>query len=156
MQSILRQDITYCTPYMDYIVIFSNSWKEHVVHIKTVLTKLRKAGLTANPDKCRWGGQLMEFLGHLLEGKMMLPAHRAEALSKYSKPVTKKGLRAFLGTIGFYRHYVELLASQTAILTPLTAKQALSKVVWTTEGKRAFSTICETISNSCALCTPLP
>ena len=99
----------------------------------------------------------MEILGHLVgEGKMMLPAHRAEALGRYSKPVTKKWLRAFLGATGFYRRYVELLASQTAILTPLMAKQAPSKVVWTTEGERAFNTICSTISYSCALCIPLP
>ena len=38
----------------------------------------------------------MEFLGHLVgEGKMSVPAHRAEALGKYNKPVTKRGLRAF-------------------------------------------------------------
>ena len=99
----------------------------------------------------------MEFLGHLVgEGKMLLPAHRAEALWSYSKPVMKKGLRAFLGVIGFYRRYVELLASQTAILTPLMAKQTPSKVVWTEEGERAIINICDTISQSCALCIPLP
>ena len=64
MQGIFR--VKYCTPYMDDIVIFSDSWGEHVNHIKTVLTELRKAGLTANPAKCRWGGQQMEFLGHLV------------------------------------------------------------------------------------------
>ena len=73
----------------------------------------------------------MEFLGHMVgNGKMMLPAHRAEVLGKYNKPTTKKGLRAFLDTISFYRRYMELLASQRAVLTPLTAKQAPSKVVW--------------------------
>ena len=51
---------------------------------------------------------------------------------------------------------VELLATQTAILTPLTTKQAPSKVEWTEEGKIAFRQICNTISQSCSLCIPLP
>ena len=120
MQSIFRDDISFCSPYMDDIIIFSPSWEEHVIHVDNVLTKLKAAGLTANPAKCKWGGRSMEFLGHLVgEGKMSVPAHRAEALGKYNKPVTKRGLRAFLGSVGFHRRYVELLAKHTAILTPL-------------------------------------
>jgi len=87
---------------------------------------------------------------------MALPEHRAEALSSYSIPTTKRGLRAFLGSISFYRCYVQRLASQTAVLTPLTAKAAPSKVVWTEEGKRAFMSIRDMISVSCSLCIPLP
>ena len=157
MQALFDDDKDFCTPYMDDIVIFSNSWEEHLDHIERVLTRLREAGLTANPDKCKWGGQTMEFLGHQVgDGRMMMPAHRAEALGRYSQPTTKKGLRAFLGAIGFYRRYVELLATQTAILTPLMTKQAPSKVEWTKEGKIAFRQISNTISQSCSLCIPLP
>jgi len=143
MQQIFRDDAGYCTPYMDDLVVFSDTWDEHMHHIRQVLWRLREAGLTANPNKCRWGGQTMEFLGHQVgNGRMSLPSHRAEALSTYTQPTTKRGLRAFLGAIGFYRRYVQRLASQTAILTPLTSKAAPSKVVWTQEGERAFSTIC--------------
>ena len=57
------------------------------------------------------GGRKMEFLGHLVGGgSMSVPEHRVEALAQYTKPTTKKGLRAFLGAVGFYRRYVELLA----------------------------------------------
>ena len=51
---------------------------------------------------------------------------------------------------------MQVLASQTAILTPLTTKQAPSKDEWTEEGKEAFGHICATISHSCSLCIPLP
>ena len=99
----------------------------------------------------------MEFLGHQVgDGRMMMPAHRADALGKYSQPTTKKGLRAFLGAIGFYKRYVELFATQTAILTPFTTKQAPSKVEWMEEGEIAFRHICTTISQACSLCIPLP
>ena len=51
---------------------------------------------------------------------------------------------------------MELPARHTAILTPLTAKLAPSKIVWTREGELAFNNIRVSISNTCSLCIPLP
>ena len=116
MQTIFREDSLYCNPYMDDLVIFSSCWSDHVKHVRKVLMKLREARLTANPAKCRWVGNRMEFLGHLVgEGTMSVPEHRLEALASYSRPVTKKGLRAFLGAVGLYRRYVDLLARHSPL-----------------------------------------
>ena len=144
MQRVLSDHRPYATAYMDDVVVFSTTWEDHLVHLGKVLQALGSAGLTANPAKCRWGGQAVKFLGHWVgTGKMTVPAHRTEALAKYDKPVTKKGLRAFIGSISFYRRYVENLAAQTAILTPMTTKQAPQRVEWTPEGECAFSHICQ-------------
>ena len=105
-QAVLHDTLTYATAYMDDIIIYSRSWSEHIQHIRNVLDRLQKANLTVNPAKCVWGGRSMTFLGHQVgEGKMTFPAHRVQALAKYQKPATKKGLRAFLGSVGFYRRY---------------------------------------------------
>ena len=157
MQGLFRDCSTFCSPYMDDLVIFSSCWEDHVRHVRQVLDKLRSAGLTANPAKCHWGGTRMEFLGYLVgEGAMSVPQHRVESLATYSKPCTKKGLRAFLGAIGFYCWYIELLAKHTAVLTSLTSKLAPSRIVWTDERETAFSSICMYIANCCSLCIPLP
>ena len=136
MQGLFRNCSSFCCPYMDDLVIFSSNWEDHIEHVRQVLDKLRTAGLIANPAKCHWGGTRMEFLGHLVgEGTMSVPQHQVEAFAKYSKPSTKK---AFLGAIAFYRRYIELLAKQTAVLTPLTSKLAPSKIFWTEERELAF------------------
>ena len=97
MQSVFKNDRLHCSPYMDDIVIFSQTWEDHVRHIRSVLARLKAAGLTANPAKCKWGGRKMEFLGHLVgEGKMSVPSHRAEALANYGRPITKKGFESIL------------------------------------------------------------
>jgi len=54
MQTIFRNH-AHCTPYMDDLVIFSDSWEDHLIHIKMTLETLESAGLTANPSKCVWG-----------------------------------------------------------------------------------------------------
>ena len=147
----------FCSPYMDDVVIFSECWEDYVGHVQQVLDKLRAAGLTSNPAKCHWGGTRMEFLGHLVgEGTMSVPQHRVKSLESYTRPTTKRGLRAFLGSVGFYRRYLNLLAEQTAILTPLTSKLAPSRIVWTHECESAFTHICMHISKCCQLCIPLP
>ena len=93
----------FCSPYMDDLVIYSRTWEEHRKHVKEVLSRLKGAGLTANPAKCVWGGQTMEFLGHHVgNGCMSIPSKRVEALTNYTKLTTKRGLRSFLGAISFY------------------------------------------------------
>ena len=78
---------------MDDIIVYSDSWKDHVQHMRKVLERLRQAGLTANPAKCEWGGQNLEFLGHIVgEGGVSIPEARAAAIGGYVRPTTKKGL----------------------------------------------------------------
>ena len=102
MTKLFRNHKAYCSPYMDDLIVYSSSWKEHVGHVREVLSILRTACLTANPAKCHWGGMQMEFLGHMVgEGLMAIPQHRVQALAKYTKPTSKKGLRSFLGAVGF-------------------------------------------------------
>ena len=157
MQSVLRDTLTYATAYMDDMIIYSRSWDEHVRQIRNVMDRLRDANLTVNPAKCVWGGRRMSFLGHQVgEGLMTLPAHRVQALTDYQRPVTKKGLQAFLGSVGFYRRYARQLASQTAILMPHTTRQAPPRVQWSEEGEQAFKCILCTMAHTTSLCIPLP
>ena len=157
MTKVLHSCIQFARPYMDDVVIFSHSWEEHIKHIREVLWVLKGAGLTVNPAKCHWGGQYIEFLGHKVgNGKMSIPLHRAKALKAYTKPRTKRGLRAFLGSASYYRRYIELVAKHTAILSPATSKAAPAKVDWSPEMETAFLKICESLSHTCMLTIPLP
>ena len=157
MDSVLEGLGSFARAYMDDIVIFSDSWEEHVIHVRKVLAALKEAGLTANPAKCQWGGERMEFLGHVVGGgEYSVPERRAKAIRQYKKPMTKKGLRAFLGTVSYYRKFLDKLAEQTSILTPATAKAAPPKVVWLKDMEDAFTCICELLANSCCLTIPLP
>ena len=86
----------------------------------------------------------------------MIPDKRAEAILKYSKPTTKRGLRSFLGAVSFYERYVKLLAADTAILSPATSKVAPAKILWTLVMESAFHSICKSVAHACMLTIPLP
>ena len=153
MQRVLANVTEFATPYMDDVVIFSATWDDHVRHIESVLQSIGKAGLTVNRNKCCWGGRGVEFLGHFIgKGQMSIPAHRCTALATYTRPKTKKGLRAFLGSVGFYRCYLDKLAHWTSVLTPKTSRQAPPIVEWTGEDEVAFRNICMFFCSHLTLC----
>ena len=62
MDRVLRGLESYSAAYLDDVVIHSTSWKEHLMHIRAVLDRLRKAGLTAKPRKCQFGMQQCSYL----------------------------------------------------------------------------------------------
>ena len=41
MQGLFMDYSSFCTPYMDDLVIFSLTWDDHVQHVRQVLGKLR-------------------------------------------------------------------------------------------------------------------
>ena len=74
MDKVLKEVKGYARAYMDDIVVFSSSWENHVRHVRQVLKLLNQAGLTVNPEKCRWGGTKLRFLGHIIgNGSLAIP-----------------------------------------------------------------------------------
>jgi len=52
--------------YLDDILIFSQSWEEHLHHIRQVLQTLRQHKLCANLEKCTFGMTQVQYLDTLL------------------------------------------------------------------------------------------
>ena len=56
----------FCTAYLDDILIYSESLSEHQDHVRKVLTRLRKAGLQIDIEKCEFHTQETRYLGHII------------------------------------------------------------------------------------------
>ena len=142
MEVVLRECYAFSAPYIDDIIVYSNSGREHVEHLRLVVKALSEHGMTLKERKCEFGKEKVEYLGHVIGGgELAVPAHRAAAMASYIRPRTKKQLRSFLGAAGYYRQFVEGFARLSAVLTPSTSKTAPSIVSWTVEGQEAFERI---------------
>ena len=73
--------------YIDDIVIYSDSWEDHIKMLKELFGRLRKARITARPTKCLLGASRMEFLGHQVGGDVITPSRDKEYLLQ--EPVLK-------------------------------------------------------------------
>ena len=67
--------------YIEDILVSSKSCKEHIIHLREVLKRLRSVGLVLNLSKCTFGRSSMDFLGHLVSSQGIRPmAAKVEAL----------------------------------------------------------------------------
>lgn len=141
--------------YIDDIIVFSNTWEEHLQHLRQVLERLRKHGLTAKPAKCEWGAASLIYLGYMVgQGKVSVPEARVVALRNFQKPVTKSDLRAFLGTVGYYRRFIPDFAQHAYPLTEATKKAAPNIVVWSDIMYVAFCFLCNVLSDASVVVIP--
>ena len=56
----------FVSAYIDDILVYSNSLKEHRKHVRTVLEALREAGLQLDIDKCEFHTTEVLYLGLII------------------------------------------------------------------------------------------
>ncbi len=97
MDQVLRGTEDYAAAYLDDIIIFSQSWEEHLEHLKEVLTRIKAAGLTIRPDKCALAKPETQYLGFVLGHGVIRPqVGKLEAIKAAGRPETKNRLELFL------------------------------------------------------------
>ncbi len=142
MDKILRPHTAYAAAYLDDIIIYSQDWQRHMVHLREVLRALRGAGLTANPKKCAIGRVEVRYLGfHLGHGQVRPQIDKTTAIAACPRPKTKKEVRQFLGLAGYYRRFIPDYSELTSPLTDLTKKEVPDTVPWTEQCQQAFTQV---------------
>jgi hypothetical protein len=123
--------------FIDDILVYSKSEKEHERHLRIVLETLRQQKLYAKFSKCEFWLNQVAFLGHVVsaDGIIMDPS-KVEAITKWPRPTTVTEIRSFLGLAGYYRRFVEGFSKLALPLTQLMRKG--EKFVWTDEREKSF------------------
>ena len=120
--------------YFNDVLIFSNTWKEHMQHIKKVLETLRASGFTIRPSKTCVGCTSIDFLGHIISANHIKPDHtKTEKIRNLKVPSTKKEVCSIPGLMNYYRRYVKNFSSLAQPLIELTKKTRPNKIRWTQE-----------------------
>ena len=109
--------------FIDDILVYSKSEEEHEEHLRMVLQVLRERKLYANPSKCDFWLEDVNFLGHIIskEGIAVDPA-KIDTVLAWKQPQTVTDVRSFVGLAGYYRRFIEGFAKIVAPMTQLTRK----------------------------------
>ena len=93
--------------YLDHIIIYSRSEKEHLEHLEEIFIRLKAAGLKLKLEKCCFFKKHIQYLGHLIsaDGIQPLP-EKLESIAKMPAPKNPKEVKQFLGLVGYYRKFV--------------------------------------------------
>lgn len=142
------------------ILIASSSKKEHTHHLRTVLSRLKKAGLSLNIDKCVIGVSELTFLGHHKSSNGCKPtAEKVLAIQEFPKPKTVADLRRFLGMLNFYRSYLRNAATTQAplhIFITNSRKNDKRIIKWNARAEDAFNKCKASLAKAALLAHPSP
>ena len=138
MQRILG-DLAFVEIYLDDVAIFSSTLEEHRTHLRTVLNRIKEAGLRLNGEKCVFGASEIEFLGFKIKDGKKIPSDEKKLIfAKFPVPQTSKMLKGFLGLA----NYVRPLVKDFALLAqPLFEACQSRKLVWTEQCQQNFVTL---------------
>ncbi|GBN20764.1 Retrovirus-related Pol polyprotein from transposon 297 [Araneus ventricosus] len=155
MDKALAPHREYCRSHIDYVAIYSQSWRDHLLPIDSVFRSLREVGLTVNLEKCAFGQKRVKFLGHIVgSGQHSPDPEKAEVLRNLSRSLTKKELRSFLGLASYYRDYIPNFSEIVLPLTDLTKRKISNILPWSIEAEEAFVKIKDELIRMPTLHTP--
>lgn len=127
----------FCSVYLDDILVYSDTEKEHKEQVKAVLTRLQSVGLQVDIKKSEFMVQETKFLGVIVgvNGLRMDP-EKIAAIVNWATPTSVKQILSFLGFCNFYRRFIRDFAKIANPMTALTKKNCIWE--WTEACQNAF------------------
>ena len=84
-----------CLIFLDDILIFSETFEEHLERINAVFTRLQQSGLKLKPSKCEFFKTNVKYLGHVVsQTGIETDPDKLAALTTWPVPTTIKALRS--------------------------------------------------------------
>ena len=89
--------------YLDDIIIYSKSLREHIDHIRLVFQALREAGLKIKMEKCAFARKELKYLSFRIGRDGVAADHdKIKAIVEQPLLTNQTGIRAFNDMVGFF------------------------------------------------------
>lgn len=138
--------------YLDDIVIYSKDFNSHLKHIEIILSKLRNAGFTVNPEKAQFAKERISFLGHIVDQHgVSIDPSRTQKIRDFPPPKNPKGVARFIGMVGYFHKFIPNFAEIAAPINALRKKNV--KFIWKEEHANAFEKLKKAITTPPILMT---
>jgi hypothetical protein len=124
INNILRRYLDdFIVAYLNDILIYSKTKKEHIKHVTTVLKALEKADIKFNDAKSIFYVQKINFLGYILitDGIEIDPVKIA-IIKNWLTPKNVTEIQKFIGFANFYRKFIREYSGVLTSLTDLIKK----------------------------------
>jgi hypothetical protein len=126
--------------FFDDILIYSQTFEDHLLHLCTVLEILHKDKWQVKLSKCAFAQEQIAYLGHVISAEgVTTDQSKIATIKTWPQPTNLKELHGFLGLSGYYRKFIKHYAIISQPLIQLLNKGSL--FVWTTATNTAFQTL---------------
>ncbi|GBG79179.1 hypothetical protein CBR_g28895 [Chara braunii] len=141
--------------YLDDILVFSKTVREHAKHLALVLQSLRDSQYKINREKFSFGVPSVIYLCHVISGDGLAPeAAKIAAIQEWPQPQTVRDVRSFMGLASYYRKFVRNFYTVAAPLTNLTKKD--TPFLWSLHCQLAFTRLKKALTRAPVLKLPDP
>lgn len=73
MDDLIRDLHSFSAPYLDDLVIYSDTWEDHLRFLESMFERLEKVNLTVQERKCQFARLECTYLGHVVsQGQIKL------------------------------------------------------------------------------------
>lgn len=112
-----------CVVYLDDILVYSKTQEDHDQAVKDVLTRLRGSELFANPKKCEFDKDTVEYLGYLVsESGVTMNPKKLSTVTDWPIPTSVVECQQFIGFCNFNRRFIHNYSKLVMPLQALTHK----------------------------------
>lgn len=127
-------------PYIDDIIILSETFDKHISDLKAVFERLLLFKLKANREKCHFACPRVKYLGFWITQKgIEVDSEKIASILEIPPPTNVKKLQSFLQTCSWFRRYIPDFANISRPLSNLTKKKAQWE--WGLDQQNAFQTL---------------
>lgn len=154
METILMDlNLKICFVYLDDVIIFSDTFQEHLQRIDKVFNRLKQAGLKLAPKKCSFFMHRVKYVGHIVSKEGIEPdPDKIEKVKSWPTPKSPEDVRKYLGFVGYYRRFIPNFSKIARPLNSLLPapqkkrgrqpKESKQKpFTWNEEQDKAFNTL---------------
>jgi hypothetical protein len=122
--------------YFDDCAVASDTFEEHLVHLRKTFEALDRQNLVIKGSKCQFGLSEIQFHGFLVSNQTVahLPK-RQVTVFEVPRPLTPKKMHAFLGLSNYFHSFVP---GYSLIRQPLNAMVNEKKMIWSPIRYNAF------------------
>jgi hypothetical protein len=137
----------YILVYIDDLIIYSQSFEDHLLHLKRVFEILIEAKLTLSPKKCHFGYQSVTILGQNIS-RLGLSAlkEKVQAIADMPPPTNLKELRTAMGIFQYYASYIPFASTLMAPFYKMMRKGESFK--WDEEKQELFEALKDALRSS--------
>ena len=141
MKELLR-GATNMDNFVDDIICYDSSMKNHMDTLKDLFRRCRDANIKLRPTKVKLGFLQLEYLGMTVGNGQLQPTDESiQKILQANRPTTKKGVRSLVGMINWLRRFFPNVSQLIKPFNELLTKDKANTVVWTDVHQRAWEDI---------------